>query len=285
MNKPNPGAFLAGARPVAVQGNTPWAAAMAREVIEVCRRASARAPRSQQVHLGPSEIGVACDRQIVGKLLSEPKTNHVVDPWPSIVGTAVHAWLADAFELDNENQAGPPSSWPRERADLRRWHTERRVVPHPDHAGTADLYDARERAVLDHKVLGGSSMAKVRAASGPPRKYVAQLGLYALGYLREGFPVERVGLIAYPRTGSSLDGTYVWETPMDAGMAALLTEVFADMERRKYYALAVTEGRMRLTEVPITPTQDECYFCPFYRPDAASAGAGCDGKRPHLSTA
>src|SRR6202012_3620183 len=168
------------------------------------------APRSQQGHLGHSELGVACDRQVVGKLLREAPTNHVTDPWPSIVGTAVHAWLADAFVAD----------------DPQRWMTEHRVTPHPDHAGTGDLYDRVEATVGDHKVLGESSLAKVRRAEGPPRKYRRQLFLYGLGFLRQGLPVNRVALLAYPRTQSTLDGIYVWEHPFDGNAVAELADTF-----------------------------------------------------------
>jgi hypothetical protein len=48
---------------------------------------AARAPRTLQQHLGPSELGVECDRQVAGKMAALPATNHVVDPWPSMVGT------------------------------------------------------------------------------------------------------------------------------------------------------------------------------------------------------
>lgn len=270
-DRPSPAQFLAGAAPVAADGNSPWASAMAREVRGVVTRASERAPRSQQVHLGPSELGVACDRQVVGKLLREPTTNHVTDPWPSVVGTAVHAWLADAFDADNLSRYGGAGA---------RWLTETRVVPHPDHAGTADLYDAQERAVLDHKCLGDASMSKVRGRSGPPVHYKIQLGLYALGYLRAGYPVDRVGIIAYPRTGSSIHGVYVWERALDAEYMDEIAQCFTDTARRKDYAALVESGALSLDQVPVTPSDDGCYFCPFYRPQSAHDGqAGCPGNR------
>lgn len=262
--------FMAGAAHTSPMGNTPWASAMAREVIGVVTRATERAPRSQQVHLGPSEIGVECDRQVVGKLLRMPKTNHVADPWPSFVGSAVHVALADAFDADNRATG------------VLRWLTETRVEPHPDHRGTADLYDEVEQAVLDHKNLGESSMAKVRAGK-IPQKYERQLLLYGLGYLRAGKPVRRVGLIAYPRTGSSLDGVYVWERPFDGQALELLAETFRDMERRKALAALVADpnSRMRWDQVEMAPDDDECYFCPFYRPQSArDGGPGCPGPRP-----
>lgn len=271
MTRPTPpsaGAFLASVpAPSASDGNTPWASQYAQVVRGVVRRAAERAPRSNQVHLGPSEIGVECDRQIVGKLVRIPRTNHVVDPWPSVVGTAVHAWLADAFEADNAAQA--------------RWITEHRVTPHPDHAGTGDLYDATEECVGDHKVLGEKSMAHVRSRGGPPVKYVRQLGLYGVGYLKEGRPVRRVALIAYPRTGSSLSGVYVWERAMDLDYLADVASTLQRMTYRKVLAGMVSRGEIGFMDVPMATDDEECYFCPFYRPENAydRSAPGCPGPR------
>src|SRR5690349_1123871 len=171
------------AAPKSDTGSSPWATRYAAELKRVFLEHAARAPRTLQQHLGPSEIGVQCDRQVVGKMAALPATNHVVDPWPSIVGTACHAWAEEAFSGDNL------------RSGVLRWVPEQKVTPHPDHPGTADLYDAVEQAVVDHKFLGESSMAKVR--KDPPRKYVVQLLLYGLGYYRLGLPVKRVVLAAY----------------------------------------------------------------------------------------
>lgn len=265
MTGPSPADFMGDAPVRSVSGNTEWATRMARTVKDVVIRASHRAPRSQQVHLGPSELGVECDRQVVGKLVREPRTNHVADPWPSFMGSAGHVALAEAFEADNQL------------TDQQRWFAERRVIPHPEHPGTGDLYDAYEQAVLDHKLLGETSLAKIRSGK-PPRKYRRQLLLYGLGFLRLGLPVQRVGIIAYPRTGSSLDGLYVWEAPFDAAAFAELADTFAETDRRKAQAAAVLAGQLRLQDVPRTPTSDECYFCDFYRPQAAhDGGSGCPG--------
>lgn len=212
-----------------------------------------------------------CDRQVAGKMAALPTTNHVVDPWPSIVGTACHAWAADAFEADNL------------RHGVLRWIAEQRVTPHPEHPGTADLYDAHERAVVDHKFLGPSSMVKVR--KDPPRKYVVQLLLYGLGYARLGLPVTRVALAAYPRTAASLDGLYVWERRFtdETGELApenreLLESVFADTARRKDQAEQIVSGRLTLMQIPASPDADGCYFCVFYRPQSAKdGGPGCPG--------
>lgn len=257
-------AFMAASAPASTashSGNDPEAVAIAGEVREVARAAAERAPRQVQVHLGPSELGVECDRQVVHKLLQLPDTNHVTDPWPSIVGTAVHAWLADAFTA----------------ADPARWITERRVSPVDEHPGTADLYDARHARVLDHKCLGSTTMDKLKT-SGPPRHYLVQILLYALGYLRAGFPVVSVALVAWPRTGSSLSGVYVWHHVITAEDWALVATVLEETARRKDLAALVQAGYLTMNQVPRTPS-DGCYFCPSYRPEAGrDGGPGCPGQ-------
>lgn len=270
----SPAAFMAAAPP-SLNGNSPWAQRYAKTLRDVFEQAAARAPRTLQQHLGPSELGVMCDRQVAGKLAALPVTNHVCDPWPSIRGTALHAWAADAFTADNA------------RYGYTRWAAEVKVTPHPEHPGTADLYDAAELAVVDHKFLGESSLQKLRKA--PPRKYLVQTLLYGLGYLNMGLPVNRVVLAGYPATKASLDDMYVWEHITDYGDPnghdhSLLRVVFNDTVRRKNWAqhiLASGNPEMALRDVPADTGEDrdsECYFCPFYRPQVSrDGGYGCPG--------
>lgn len=245
MTKPSPAEYITATGPaVATLGNTPWAVAMAGTIRALVERQAAGSARNVQVHLGPSELGVDCDRLIVGKLLGHPEVASM-DPWPSIVGTALHSWLESAFRTD----------------DPTRWLAERRVTPHRDHAGTMDLFDTESSAVIDHKCLGEYSMTKIRTR-GPSRQYQAQLALYALGAMRAGLQVDRVAIAAYPRQGPSLSGLYVWEHAMDAEMKRLLEQVFADTQRRKDQAAAVQGGVLAFESVPVSPGED-CTFCPF----------------------
>jgi hypothetical protein len=272
----SPAEFMQAA-PAPLNGSSAWASRYATELRRVFTDHAARAPRTLQLHLGPSELGVACDRQVAGKMASLPATNHVMDPWPSIRGTALHAWAAEAFTADNI------------RRGLLRWVAEQKVTPHPDHPGTADLYDAVEQAVVDHKFLGETSMAKIRRPEGPPRKYRVQLLLYGLGYLLLGLPVRRVAVAAYPATASSLDGLYVWDhalTGEDGQLlpdnAQLIEEVFAQTSLRQELAKQLHAGRLSLLSIPSTPDSDECFFCPFYRPQSArDGGPGCPGTATH----
>jgi hypothetical protein len=267
-----PDEFMSAA-PKSVSGSSPWAARYAADIRRAWLEFAAEDARTVQRHLGPSELGVECDRQVAGKLAELPPTNHVVDPWPSIRGKALHRHAEDVFNGDNL------------RRGLLRWITEQKVTPHPEHPGTADLYDALEQCVDDHKFLGESSMAKVR--KGWPRHYLVQLLLYGLGYYLMGLPVKRVVLVAYPATAGSLDGLYVRETAFSGEdgkplpeVLELIQSVFADTDRRKAQAAEITAGRMTLMQVPSAPDDDDCFFCPFYRPQSArDGGPGCPGAR------
>lgn len=261
----SPEQFMA-STPRGLQGNTDWASRYARELRNVVVRQATLAPRSLQTHLGPSELGAACDRQVVGKLVGAPRSNHVSDPWPSVVGSATHAWLAQAFDDDNA------------RDKMLRWVTETRVTPHPAYSGHADLYDAQEAAVVDHKVLGATSLNKIKSPKGPSRRYRVQLLLYGAGFRALGLPVRRVVLAAYPRTAATLDGLYIWEhlcTPEDE---VLIQDVLNQMAARQAAAQMIRNGQLQLDQIPITPDDDECFFCFLYRPQAAyDHGPGCPG--------
>jgi hypothetical protein len=254
------------ATPRGIESNTAWGQKYARTLKGVITRQATLAPRSQQVHLGPSEIGELCSRQVVGKLAGVPRTNHISDPWPSIVGTAVHAWLAQAFDDDNA------------RDKTLRFLTETRVSPHPDYPGSADLYDAEEQCVVDHKVLGASSLAKIKSPKGPSRRYRVQLLLYGAGFRALGLPVRRVVLAAYPRTASTLDGLYIWDHVTGPEDEILVREVLDQMAIRQEVAAWVRNGSMSFMQVPATPEGDTCYFCAFYRAQSAyDHGPGCPG--------
>ncbi len=251
------------AAPKSVSGSSPWSARYSADIKRAWLDHAARDPRTLQQHLGPSELGVECDRQVAGKFAALPETNHVVDPWPSMRGKALHAYAEDVFTQDNL------------RTGLLRWLTERKVTPHPDHPGTADLYDALEQCVVDHKFLGESTLAKIR--KGWPRKYKVQLLLYGLGYFLLGLPVQRVVIAAYPATAASLDGLFCRDMdfagpdgqPLPVVIELLSQVLHVETPRRKAYAEQIVSGAIGFQDVPATADSDECYFCPFFRPEAA----------------
>lgn len=263
-----PGAMMARV-PQPLNSNTPWGAQYAVTLRRIVTTHANNAPRSLQRFLGPSELGSPCDRQVAGKMARLTYTNHVADPWASIMGTAGHMWMEKCFDAENI------------RAAMFRWVTERRVYPHPDHSGTGDLFDLYESAVVDWKFLGSTTLPKLRN-DGPPRRYFVQILLYALGWRLLGLPVKRTVLVAWPRTKSTMDDMYVWDHEIVPADALLIDQVFRQTEARKIFAAGIAEGRIALHDVPATPSDDECYFCPFYRPEAARGGpVGCPGTIGH----
>jgi len=264
----SPGRFM-GTTAVMSGSNTAAGARYARELREVIIRQARRQPRNVQRHLGPSELGAVCDRQVVGKFAGEPLTNNVGDPWASVVGTAVHAKLAEFFA--NENTLN----------GFVRWVPELRVSPHPLYPGTADLYDGVTETVVDWKILGPTSMAKIMSPAGPPRNYKVQLLLYAAGYRNLGLPVQRVCLAALPRTSATLDSMYLWEHVCSPADDALIADVLDETAFRREVAQQVMAGQISIGDVRISPGDDICYFCPFYRPESArDYNPGCPGHSP-----
>lgn len=259
--------------PKSTHGNSPWAESYGRTMKQLVKDRASRADRSMQRHLGPSELGEECDRQVVMKMAALSKTNNVSDPWASVMGTAGHAWVEEMYKWDNARLL--------ENGAAARWIPEMKVTPDPGddpHPGTADLYDANWKALVDHKFLGDTSRAKL-IAKGPKRVYYVQLLLYRRGYQNLGLPVERIVLLAWPRTKSSLDDLYVWEhTPTEAD-EALVDEVIAQTKQRQAIAELVQAGHIGIMDVPPTPSDDSCMFCPLYRPQAAYDRTiyGCPG--------
>lgn len=273
-------------------GNTQWAQRYSQELREVVVRYADRLPRNLQRHLGPSELGHLCDRQLVGKMAGVSlrtdgrAANQMHDPWASIVGTAIHAFLEEAFTWEStrlieetRNLAGAGLG------DFNgnpRWFTEKRVTPDPGspfpHPGTADLYDASTRTLNDHKCQSEYVRAKLRN-DGPPHHYFMQMLLYAVGYMHEGYQVDRVALVSWPRTQSSLDDMYVWEHVVTPADIELVVDLIEKTEVREELAKIVVEGGLTLFDIPATPSDSDCQYCPFFRPDAATNPnvLGCPG--------
>jgi hypothetical protein len=256
-------------------GNTPWAQRYAQELRDVVIRYADRLPRNVQRHLGPSELGHHCDRQLVGKMagvsLGGGGGNRLHDPWASVVGTALHAFFEQAFAWDA-----------REGVWLQRWATECRVTPDPNaaqpHPGTADLYDFMYNTLADHKCQSEAIRVRLRR-DGPPYHYYIQMLLYAVGYMNLGFTVDRIALISWPRTKSTLDDMYVWEKTITNEDLLEVLSVLEKTAVREDVAKLMGEGRIGFYEVPATPSEDDCQYCPFFNPAALSDGtsAGCPG--------
>lgn len=218
------------------------------------------APRSQQRALGPSEYGEPCARKLAYKLMDEPKTNTDSDPWASIVGTAGHAWLADALLADNE------------RSGELRWLVERRLNIRPGLDGSCDAYNVPRHTVVDHKLVGPTKLREYKI-SGPGEQYRKQVHLYGKGYRLLGLPVREVAIAFYPRAGL-LSGMHVWSEPYDEAIAdEAITRVDTVLEL--VLSLDVEHNPIHYTAIPRAPGRN-CLYCPWMRP-GPDTGAACPG--------
>lgn len=257
----------------AANGNTPWAIRYAAELREVVLRYAARLPRNTQRQLGPSELGHHCDRQLVGKMAGVEFShggNRLHDSWPSIVGTALHSFMEEAFTWETQWNANG------------RWLTECRVTPDPGaaqpHPGTADLFDIMTATLGDHKMQSEAIRTRLRR-DGPPYHYYIQTLLYALGYMHKGYNVQRVVIISWPRTKSSLDDMYVHERVITMDDLREVDSVLDKTVVREKLAKFVASGDLSFWDVPPTPSESDCQFCIFYNPAALQDGTnqGCPG--------
>lgn len=230
--------------------------------------AANRAPRSLQVSVGPSEVGEACARRLAYRLMDERRYNTTADPWASIVGTATHAWLAEAFTETNR------------RLGRIRFLVEQRVLVTDGLIGSCDLYDADTATVIDHKVVGATTM-KEYVRNGPSSQYRIQAHCYGKGFHRLGLPVQNVAIAFYPRSGQ-LAGLHVWSEAFDETVAdAALDRLWKITEAVD--TLGVEYHAERYAFIPATPGHS-CTWCPWFQPGAA-VGVTCPGHMPPPSTA
>lgn len=223
-------------------------------------------PRSLQRKIGPSEIGVECDRRIAYKLLDIPERPQS-PAWLPTVGTAVHAWLEEEFDQAATAQHIATNGGPEE------WLTERRVttgfVPEIGFIdGSCDLFHRPTGTVIDHKIIGPTPLKKYRA-HGPSHQYRAQAHLYGQGYANAGHIVRRVMIAFLPRNGQ-LSDAYLWSEPWDPQIAA------DAMARLTRISAAVAAAGPQL--LPALPTADaHCAHCPWLRLRGDDLTLGCPG--------
>jgi hypothetical protein len=237
------------------------AGALATTVIETVKRAAAAAPRSLQRAPGPSELGTPCARRLVYKALDwEPRPNSDTDPWASVIGTSVHAWMAEAFGAENQ------------RLGRQRYLIEHRVHLPYEISGSTDLYDRDTATNADWKVTGLPQLKDYRR-DGPGQQYRTQAHLYALGLQLQGETPGHVAIVFLPR-GGRLDGLWAWTEPYNPGIAAAAL--------RRYHAardfILALDPELTPANWALLPTADaHCSYCPWHLPGSTDLSQGCPG--------
>jgi hypothetical protein len=235
---------------------------LADRIKDVVNNRSANAPRSQQKRIGLSEVGEICVRKTSYKLLDWEKTNPATDPWASISGTAIHAWLAEAFDdlYDGEEN--------------KLYLVEHPVNVTDELAGTADLFDIERKMVIDHKCVGATSM-RSRKKDGMTHQQRIQINLYALGLENEGHAVEKVALAFYP-LGGRLDGLHTIVEPYNKQLAL---DAIARLQDTQVLLWQLDpEGTPKNWDlIPTTPSKS-CSYCPWFLPFSQDGSKGCPGE-------
>lgn len=249
-------------------GDDPLNVALKQEITEMVLWAENSSPRSQQRAIGPSELGDPCDRQVAYRIAGTPEINVFRDPWPAIVGTAVHAWLQKAVDAYQESHYLPQGP---------AWMTELGVQPDLLVQGHSDVYNSRTQSVVDWKTAGVDAMRKYRKAV--PPGYITQIQLYGLGHSRAGRPVKDVVLVFLPRSGW-LGDMFIHREPYDETVALAALERMYRLGSR-LIDLDIETNPHRFAQIEATPG-DSCVWCPLFNkdlePDTAASDKGCPGR-------
>lgn len=227
-----------------------WAEAIAAEYCDVVVQGIASHERSAQKLIGPSEIGVDCDRALIYKLAQADEPADRGPAWKPTVGTACHTQMEDWFSRPGVKD---------------NWEVEQRVTVGqigPDYIdGSTDLY-AKPGAVIDHKFVGIKRLQHYKG-HGPSNQYRVQAHSYGRGWALDGFPVHIVMIAFHPRDGELTDSYYWWE-PYDEHVALQAL----DRANNRYAILTGLGLPGALQLFPFCPDP----FCDWCQRDKAAAG-------------
>jgi hypothetical protein len=255
-----------------VEGQDPFSVLLKQELVDIIKWQAKRNPREWQTNIGPSEIGNPCERSIGYRLVDLPGINVEFDPWASIVGTAIHAWLDKAVTEWVENLSTEEHTPP--------WITETELALDQIVTGHADLYSVKHEAVIDWKTAGVDVMRRV-VKEGPPDGYRIQTHIYGYLFERAGYPVKKVALVFLPRA-STLSKIYVWSADYSRAVAETALERMYGIARQVVELDPLTKGNEHRWEQMDATPGNHCGFCPWYDPgrdpERGADNTGCPGR-------
>jgi hypothetical protein len=236
------------------------------ELLWEIREAIDNDPRTLQKSVGPSELGIECQRRLAYLLAGTPEVNVRKSPWLPTIGKATHAWAEEVFVRANRRYKDAARYLIETRVEVGALTMGGRLRPI---RGSSDLYDRITGTVVDWKIVGDNTLKKVRQRKAPSDQYRAQAHLYGRGFMARGAYVERVAIFYLPRNGELTDA-YFWAEDYDEKVAL---DVLARAQETQLVVDAAGPAAPGLL-----PTTDAyCTFCPFYRPNAADLTVACPG--------
>lgn len=199
---------------------------IANDLIKAITNTSKNSARSNQVQVGPSEIG-GCRRRTWNRLNNVSETNPNTLSLAAIMGTAIHTYIQNAFHAQDP---------------FGERYLLEQSFEYNDLKGHVDMYDIEKMEVVDWKTTKKAGLAYF-----PSKQQRWQVQLY--GYLIEQNhkPVTTVTLVAIARDGDERDIVYHSE-PYNAAIALEALEWLRDVQQTK--------------DAPI-PEKD-LSFCKFY---------------------
>jgi hypothetical protein len=236
--------------------NTP-AKELALELAGIITEASKWTPRSQQVYIGPSEVGQECVRKLAYKLLDWDKANELGGgSWAANVGTAIHSFLEGIFNALPE-----------------RYEVEQKVKIRANLSGTIDLFDIEKGYVLDWKNTS-PAVVKAKRSEGATAQQITQVQLYGYGKAQQGVQVNKVGLVFLP-TGGSIDDMHIELFDYDE-QAAITALARLDSVYELLSTIDVETTPEMWALIPATPSR-MCNYCPYFRPYSTDLSVACNG--------
>lgn len=231
-------------------------------LMEAIYWADANTARSIQRHIGPSEIGTDCPREVAFKLAGTPEAGQGVDPWFAVMGTAVHEWLSFALDEYQKIVLG-------REGENRRWLVEQRVrIEHDEFglSGNTDVFDRDRLEVIDYKLFGNDALKNLRE-NGPTTTYRVQAHTYGKGWRQRGYDVKSVAIVGLPRS-SFLRNMHIWSEPFDESIADAALSRVALIERG-------VKGGIQPERFPTSG--GHCQFCHHFRKGLPADSTGCPG--------
>jgi hypothetical protein len=211
---------------------------------EVMVGAELARPRSQQVAIGPSELGNKCDRALMFKLSGADRVNFP-DPLKASVGTGFHELVAGVLR-------GNP----------------RYLIEHPvtfqGVSGHVDIYDRWYGRVIDLKTTSMSKIKRVKH-HGVSDTHRTQIQVYGAGMLEAGYVVKSLALVYIPTDGTLAD-VYTATLPVDGVHAAEAVQRLASLRNS-----SLTPDQLPAVVTPL------CGWCAFHRPNTPLDSRGCPG--------
>jgi hypothetical protein len=231
--------------------------ALAIELGEIITQAGIFSPRSQQVYIGPSEVGQECTRKLAYKLLDWDKVNESSGGnWAAQVGTAIHSHLEGIFAKFPD-----------------RFEVESKVKIRANLSGTVDLYDKENGIVIDWKTTSPANV-KEKRSSGATQQQIIQVMLYAYGKAQEGHDVKQVGLAFLPTGGQISDmhlELHPYNEQIAVGALQRLDNVYELLS-----TVDVEKSPSMWAVIPAVPSRN-CNYCPYFRPFSTDLSVACNG--------